>query len=68
LLDGISELYVSKGKKVVHINLKRGRPDDETLRKLITGRSGNLRAPVIKRGKILIVGFNEETYESVIGG
>ncbi len=67
LLDDINELYVSKGKKIVHFDLRKEKPDAETLKKLMLGRSGNLRAPAIRKGKKLIVGFNEETYSKVIG-
>jgi len=31
------------------------------------GPSGNLRAPTIRRGKTLLVGFNEDLYGSVFG-
>ncbi|MDB5389619.1 MAG: ArsC family protein, partial [Planctomycetaceae bacterium] len=34
------ELYATKGSKVVHINLKQERPDDESLLKLLIGPSG----------------------------
>jgi|TARA_Y100000814_G_scaffold105783_1_gene74553 arsenate reductase-like glutaredoxin family protein len=33
---------------------------------MILGPTGNLRAPSIITGGILIVGFNEETYNSVL--
>jgi len=63
LLKGVDQLYVAKGKKVVHFHLKRDKPDTETLQKLILGPTGNLRAPTLRRGKTLIVGFNKEMYE-----
>ncbi|MEZ6006130.1 MAG: ArsC family (seleno)protein, partial [Planctomycetota bacterium] len=31
------------------------------------GPSGNLRAPTIRKGKTLIVGFHEELYEEIFG-
>lgn len=67
LLKGINELYVAKGKKVTHVNLKKEKPDDETLTKLMLGPTGNLRAPTIRKGKALIVGFSEEVYEELLG-
>jgi arsenate reductase-like glutaredoxin family protein len=60
-----SDIYAAKGKKVVHLNMKKDEPDDETLTKLIVGPSGNLRAPTLRRGKTLIVGFHQETYERI---
>ncbi len=40
-------------------------PDDETLAALLLGPTGNLRAPTIRRGKTLIVGFNDDTYKKL---
>ena len=65
LLDGVNELYVAKGKKVTHLNLKKERPQDEELLKLMLGPTGNLRAPTLRKGKTLVIGFNEETYEKL---
>ena len=39
---------------------------DELL-KLVLGPTGNLRAPTLRVGKKLVVGFNEEMYEAVFG-
>jgi hypothetical protein len=61
------ELYVSKGKKVVHLDLKSDRPDREALLKLLLGPTGNLRAPTIRVGRTLVVGFDEGTYRKIIG-
>ena len=62
-----NDIYAAKGKKVVHVNMKKDKPDDETLTKLIVGPSGNLRAPTLRKGKTLVVGFHPETYESIFG-
>jgi len=67
LLEGIDDLYVAKGKKVVHFALKKERPDDETLLAHLMGPSGNLRAPTIRRGKKMVVGFEESMYATVFG-
>ena len=63
----VSDIYAAKGKQVVHVNMKKDSPDDETLTKLIVGPSGNLRAPALRKGKILVVGFHQETYETIFG-
>jgi len=60
LLDGVTDLYVAKGKKVVHLDLSTDRPSDEELLGLLLGRSGKLRAPAIRRGGRFVVGFNAE--------
>ncbi len=66
VLGGIDELYVAKGKKVEHLDLRKGRPDRATLLGLLLGPTGNLRAPTLRKGKTLIVGFEEETYKKVV--
>jgi hypothetical protein len=65
-LRGVDELYVAKGKQVVHVDLKRARPHKPELLRLLLGPSGNLRAPTLRKGRTLIVGFDEATYASVI--
>ncbi len=45
--------------------MKNNRPDDATLLAHMLGPTGNLRAPAIRRGKTLLVGFNEEAYASL---
>lgn len=67
LVGQVNDLYVTRGTKVIHINLKTERPDDETLLGLLIGPSGKLRAPTLKIGKTMIVGFDQATYEKVVG-
>ena len=71
LLRGVDELYAAKGKKVVHVNLKREKPGAEELKSLVLGPTGNLRAPTLRVGRTLVVGFDEATYRKVfevVGG
>jgi arsenate reductase-like glutaredoxin family protein len=65
LLSGISRLVAMKGKKVVEFNPKQD-AEDECLAALL-GPTGNLRAPTIRTGKTLLVGFNEDSYSEVFG-
>ena len=55
---------MAKGKKVLEWDLKKEPPTSEELLKHVIGRSGNLRAPTAVRGKTVLVGFNDEVYES----
>ncbi len=64
LLHPVHHLHIAKGKSHVHIDLKKSRPADDEILKLIIGPSGNLRAPTLRIGKKLLVGFNEEMYEN----
>ncbi len=66
LLKGMTKMFVAKGKKVTEVDLKKNRPDDDTLVALMLGPTGNLRAPTMKVGKTMLVGFNEETYEKTL--
>jgi arsenate reductase-like glutaredoxin family protein len=66
VLTGVDELYVSKGKQVVHLDLRQARPRRAELRELLLGPTGNLRAPTLRKGRTLIVGFDEATYSKVL--
>jgi len=63
LLDGVARLRVAKGKKVEDFDLKKDRPSDEELLSLLLGRSGKLRAPTIRTGSTLLVGFHLGMFE-----
>jgi len=64
LLDGVDELWVAKGRKVVRHDLAARRPDDDTLLGVMLGRSGKLRAPAIRVGRRMLVGYNQEMLET----
>ena len=67
LLEGIDTFIAMRGKKVETFDLKKARPDDETLLAKLIGPSGNLRAPTIRIGRTMLVGFNEEAYQAALG-
>ena len=67
ILEGMTKLYAAKGKKVVSVDLKKDKPTEEELKKLLLGPTGNLRAPTVRKGKTLIVGFNQEMYDELLG-
>ena len=54
-------------EKIVAILAKKDRPADAELKKLLLGPTGNLRAPALRKGKTLVVGFDEATYRKVFG-
>jgi arsenate reductase-like glutaredoxin family protein len=62
LARAADHLWVARGKSVTHVDLKKDKPSDEELIKLMIGPTGNLRAPTIRRGKVLLVGFHQEEY------
>lgn len=65
LLDAASKLIVAKGKKVTEFKGNDAKGDDAVAAML--GPTGNLRAPTLKVGKTLLVGFNEDVYDGVFG-
>jgi len=67
IVAGVDKIYAAKGKKVVYLDLRKVKPDQATLEKLLLGPTGNLRAPTLRKGKILIVGFDESMYHKVFG-
>ena len=66
VLKDVDALYAVKGKKVVHVDLKQEKPDKATLLGLLLGPTGNLRAPTLRKGRTLIVGFDEATYSKLL--
>ncbi len=66
LLDGVTDVYSTRSRKVIHLDIKKANPAREDVLALLMGRSGTLRAPVIKHRSALIVGFDAETYSQVL--
>jgi arsenate reductase-like glutaredoxin family protein len=66
LASEVHEIYATKGTRVVHIDLRKEKPNKSELVALLIGPTGNLRAPTFKVGKTLLVGFDEETYSKVL--
>jgi len=67
LIAASTKIVVMKGKKVTEFNLKKDNPTEEELLKVMLGTTGNLRAPTIQRGKTLLVGFNADQYDNILG-
>ena len=68
LLEGMTELRVARGKKVVRVDLSsEDRPPDSQLLKMMISRWGMLRAPTMKVGTMLVVGYNADLLASVFG-
>ena len=68
LLEGMTELCVAKGRKVVRVDLSaEDRPANDELARLMVSRWGKLRAPTLRVGTTLVVGFNREMLASVFG-
>jgi hypothetical protein len=57
-----TKVIVAKGKKVITFDLKATDTSDPDFRKAVIGPSGNLRAPTIRTGKTMLVGFSEDAF------
>jgi hypothetical protein len=67
LARSMAKVVVGKGKKVVAFDMKNDPPDDDTLAGVLLGPSGNLKAPTLRIGSTLLVGFSEAAYQQVLG-
>lgn len=64
LARAAGRIIVAKGRKVDEFS--GGKASAEVVAAML-GPTGNLRAPCIRAGKTLLVGFNEEVFERVFG-
>ncbi|RUM35978.1 MAG: hypothetical protein DSY50_03435 [Desulfobulbus sp.] len=64
ILAGADELIVGRGKKFTSFDPKKD--DKEAILKVCLGRTGNLRAPTLKMGKRVVVGFNDDMYAEFV--
>jgi arsenate reductase-like glutaredoxin family protein len=67
LAKTVDQVVVGKGKKVIVFDMKAARPDDDALAAQLLGPSGNLKAPTLRMGRTLLVGFSEAAYRQVFG-
>ena len=67
LARAADRVVVARGKKVVTFDMKKDPPDDDTLVSYLLGPTGNLKAPTLRLGRTLLVGFSEAAYQQVLG-
>ncbi len=61
-------VIVARGKKLVTFAMKVDPPDDDTLAEHLLGPTGNLKAPTLRQGTTLYVGFSEAAYQQLLTG
>ena len=61
LLKEVDTVLVARGKKVVEAKAADTKVDD------LRGPTGNIRAPLVRVGRKLLVGFNPEALRTLIG-
>jgi hypothetical protein len=64
LLADVSVVIASKGKKVERFEVPKSK--SKALAAML-GPTGNLRAPCLRAGKTLLVGFSEESFRDALG-
>ena len=64
IANDASLVIVAKGKKVSEF--AGGKAGKDVIEAML-GPTGNLRAPTIRKGKTVLVGFNEEVFERILG-
>lgn len=60
LLKQVGTVVIAKGKKSNRLEAKKVKPAD------LKGPTGNYRAPIVRRGKTLIVGFSPDTLDEIL--
>jgi hypothetical protein len=68
LAKAASKVVIARGKKTVTFDMRRDPPHDATLLAHLLGPTGNLRAPTLRKGATLLVGFSDEAYQEILGG
>lgn len=62
VIAGATRIVVAKGRRVETFEMKKAPPDEESLLKQLLGPTGNLRAPALRKGKTLVIGYNDAVY------
>ena len=65
LAKSAEKVVAGKGKNVVVFDMKKDPPDDDALAATLLGPSGTLKAPTLRVGGTLLVGFSEAAYRQV---
>ena len=64
ILGNAEKLIVGRGKKILIFDPRQD--DQAEIMKVCLGRTGNLRAPTLKIGNKVVVGYNDEMYEQYV--
>lgn len=63
-LEPIDTVVAARGKKTREFTLE-DLEDSEELFSIILGRTGNLRAPALRVGNKLVVGYHQDLYQEI---
>jgi len=68
LARSVRHVFVARGKKFMHFDMKADPPGDAELKRHLIGPSGNLRAPTVRAGDRLFVGFHPDEFAGSLWG
>ena len=57
-----TRLIAAKGKKVTVLDLRQEQSSDTAIASLMLGPTGNLRAPLMRVGQTLLIGYNDQVF------
>jgi len=60
LIAAVDRVLVAKGRKIVELASAEATPDH------LKGPTGNYRAPIVRRGDTLLVGFHQQALEDLL--
>ena len=76
LLEGVREVLVGRGRRFDRFDLSDAKEAAEAAERIVgsgksladrlLGRTGKLRAPTLRAGDTLLVGFNADMYEQTL--
>jgi hypothetical protein len=55
-------LIAAKGKKVTAVDVTANSPSDDELAALMLGPTGNMRAPTMRVGQTVLVGYHDQVF------
>lgn len=61
LLAAVETVKITRGRATEELPARRVKPAD------LEGPTGNFRAPIVRRGKTLLVGFHPESLAALVG-
>lgn len=64
IIQDMKTVHVGRGKKTVAYEPNETSKED--ILKVSLGRTGNLRAPALRMGTVLYIGYNEAMYEELM--
>ena len=67
IFKGVRRVLACKGKKVQGFDMRSVAVIDEAFEASVLGPSGNLRAPTLRAGSTVVVGFHAEVYADLFG-